>query len=84
MSTQTITETPKAQFHMRRAAADSGGYYHTRWDKAVPMVVIASNEREAINKADAFSGEATRGKYWTFLVDRIEELHDQTESDPQP
>lgn len=63
-----------AQFHMRRASADRSGYYHTRWDQAVPMVIIASNEKEAINKADTLSGEPKSGRYWTFLVDRIQEI----------
>jgi len=63
-----------AQFQLRRASADKTGYYHTRWDKAVPVVVIASNEKEAINKADTFSGAPESGRYWTFTVDRIEEI----------
>jgi len=70
-----------AHFHMRRASADRSGYYHTRWDRAVPMVVTASNEQEAINKADALSGEPKTGRYWTFLVDRIEEIPAPIESE---
>lgn len=71
-----------AQFQMRRASADRTGYYHTRWDQAVPMVVIASNEKEAISKADALSGAPKSGRYWTFIVDRIEEIPAPAEGEP--
>jgi len=64
----------EATFHMRRAKADRTGYYHTRWDRAVNMAVIASNQDEAITKASALSGDAPQGKYWTFIVDKIEEV----------
>ena len=63
----------EATFHMRRAKPDRSGYYVTRWDRAVNMAVIASNEDEAISKASTLSGTAPDGKYWTFIVDKIEE-----------
>lgn len=63
-----------AQFHMRRAEADREGYYVTRWDRATPMTVLAPDQPAAVSKATAFSGPAKTGKYWTFIVDRIEEM----------
>ena len=62
------------RYFYRRAKADREGYYHTRWDQAVPISVIASTEKEALQKVWDLSGEAPRGRYWTAVLDKVEEL----------
>ena len=62
------------RFHYRRAIADREGYYVTRWDKAVPVQVIAGTEKEALQKVWDLSGEAPRGRCWTAKLDKVEEL----------
>lgn len=62
------------RFNYRRTYADREGYYHTRWDRAKPVSVIAATEKEAEQKVWALSGEAPRGRYWTIILDKVEEL----------
>ena len=65
---------PAATYKFRRIASDSTGYYFDRWDRAIPIIVVASNEAEARKKARGFSGEPPSGHYWRFKLDRITEL----------
>jgi hypothetical protein len=59
-------------FHMRGVDRDRDPYYYTNWDNAIPLVIRATNRREAVNKADAAMGPCRSGRYWVFKVDRIE------------
>lgn len=68
------TPAPTYRFKLRRASADRSGYYHTRWDKALPMTILATTHDEALSKAEALSGEPDSGRYWTYLTDSVEEV----------
>ena len=72
------TPDPVFRFHMRAAQSDLSGYYHTRWDLAQNVTVLAKTKQEAIDKADAMLGECPRGRGWgwTFKTDLIEETTD--------
>ena len=59
-------------FKFRRIASDREGYYYDRWDRAVPMTVVAETEAEARTKARTISGEPPSGRFWTFNLDGIE------------
>ena len=72
-----MSDEPEAlayRFKLRRASADRSGFCHTRWDKALPMTVLAATQDEAISKAEAASGEPDRGRYWTYITDSVEEV----------
>lgn len=62
------------KFNMRRIEKDPSGYYYPRWDRALPVSVIAENESEAYKKLWALSGRTRRsGWVWTAKIDSIEE-----------
>lgn len=68
---------PKAsryQFIMRVAERDRTGYYHTRWDLAQEMTVIATTRQEAMCKAEAVLGNPRDGRVWTFKFGMISEV----------
>lgn len=62
-------------YHLRACAHDREGYYFPRWDRATPITVKATTEKEALIKAAAALGEPrgnSRAWYWGFKVDRVE------------
>lgn len=63
--------TPMFAFKMRVVDRDNDPYYVTRWDRAVPVEVVAATKQEAINKVDAMLGPAPRGRYWVYKVDSV-------------
>lgn len=58
-------------FDLRLAQADREGYYHTRWDQAIPITVRAATQQQAINDAAAALGEPRRGRYWVARVKKV-------------
>ena len=66
-----------AVFAFRRIASDREGYYHDRWDRAIPVEVTAANQTEALEKARTLSGEPPRGRFWRFALDRIAEVENE-------
>lgn len=67
---------PIFRFTMRCAIQDKSGYYHTRWDKAVPVVVLADTQGAARGKAAAMLDELASGYCWVFIMDKIEEVQE--------
>ena len=58
-------------FKMRAVDRPDDSYYVTRWDRAVPVEVVAATKQDAIKKADMMLGPAGRGRYWVFHVDSV-------------
>jgi len=75
MAADTIT-----QFHVRRALGDNEGYYVTRWDRAVPFVVVAETQTAAFAEVKRISGTPPRGRYWALILDRVEQVPTPTDS----
>jgi hypothetical protein len=67
--------TDQYDFHIVVTDMDPEGYYYTRWDKATPLVIRATNRSEAFTKAWAVMGECRRGRTWTGRIKRIESAH---------
>ena len=59
-------------FQTRVIAADPTGYYHPRWDKALPVQVIAKTRAEAWGKAEAVMGRPPSGREWRVRIDSVE------------
>lgn len=57
-------------FDLRVAAADSDGYYVTRWDEATKLTVRATDRSEAFTECWRVMGKSPRGRYWTAILDR--------------
>lgn len=63
------------RFYMRCLDVDGTGYYYPNWNRAVPIAVVAATQADALEKAQAMSGQPPRrGFVWRFVVDRIEEV----------
>lgn len=67
-------QKPRYRFKMRRAQQDTSGYYYVRWDRAVPVEVVASSEAEAYEKLWALSPKLRAGWQHTAVIDSIEEM----------
>ena len=66
------------RFKGRATGADPTGYYHPRWDKAVPISVLAATQPDATRKALELLGTHARfGNHvyygWALIWDSIEE-----------
>lgn len=59
-------------FKFKVAEADRSGYFHTRWDRAVPVNVVADNKQEALEGVWALMGDARNGRYWTARLQSVE------------
>ena len=59
-------------FRTRVIAADPTGYYYPRWDKALPVQVIARTRAEAWDKAEAIMGSPPSGRKWSVRIDSVE------------
>ena len=70
----TEATTTEFVFEMRAVDRDRDHYYVTRWDRATPVEVVAPTKQEAINKAAVMLGDAPRGRYWVFKVDKVRDL----------
>ena len=66
-----MKDAPLFAFKMRAVDRSNDSYYVTRWDRAVPVEVVAKTKQEAIDKADTMLGSAGRGRYWLFRVDSV-------------
>lgn len=68
------------EFKMRATDKDKSGYYYTRWDRAIPLTVIADNRSEAFKKCWALLGDSRRGSGWTWTahIDSIKEVKDES------
>lgn len=62
------------EFHMRVAVKDPSGYYHTRWDRATPLVIVASGRKEALRECWRVMGAAPASRTWTAQIDRVESV----------
>ena len=49
-------------------------YYMTRWDRSMPVEVVASTKQEAIDKAKTMLGPAPDGLCWAFRVRSIRDV----------
>ena len=58
-------------FSMIYVAARDDPYFHTRWDLAKPVEVVAETKQAAINKADKMLGNAGSHHHWVFRVKSI-------------
>lgn len=67
-------------FKFRVAEADSSGYFHTRWDRATPVSVIADSKPEALAKVWTIMGEARNGRRWTADMQSVEPAPTETEA----
>lgn len=67
----------QSRFKFRRIASDREGYYYDRWDRAVPLSVIATDEPEARAKAHKVSGPPPDGRFWKFVLVAITEVADE-------
>lgn len=63
----------KMRFFIRYTVSDPSGYFHTRWDNATPIEVIAKDREEAEQKVSAVIGAPPRNRAWTIKVDKIVE-----------
>lgn len=66
-------------FKFKVAEADRSGYFHTRWDRATPVSVIANTKPEALEKVWAIMGDARNGRYWTADMQSVEPAPVETE-----
>lgn len=66
-------------FKFKVAEADRSGYFHTRWDRATPVSVIADSKPDALEKVWPLMGEARTGRYWTASLQSIEPVPASTE-----
>ena len=70
------------RFNFRRIASDREGYYYDRWDRAVPLSVVAESETDARQEARKVSGEPPSGRFWKFHLDSIDAvLADQIDAE---
>ena len=56
------------KFNMLVVEKDSQGYYHTRWDGALPMSVYAETLDEAMGKVENALGKPLSDKYDKRIV----------------
>jgi len=64
--------TPRFVFNLKRTMRDREGYYMTRWDRAVPVEIEATNEDAAYQALWAMSGECPRsGFVWTARITKV-------------
>lgn len=69
-----MTDSPIYLFSLRATERDISGYYFPRWDRARPLEVRATTEREALTKADALLPVLRSGWAWAFQVDSVTEV----------
>lgn len=68
-------EEPVFAFHMRVADYDPEGYYITRWDLAISIVVHAPTKDAAFAKCWAVMGEkSSRGRPYRVTIDKVTEV----------
>ncbi len=65
---------PLYRYTGKAAPSDPEGYYHTRWDRATRVSVVAATSREAYLLARDALGASTRGWPWTVDFEQIEAL----------
>lgn len=65
---------PLFRFNTRVVESDPTGYYITRWDKALPVSVIAHNRDEAFEKIETMMDEPTPHRSWAVRIDSAEEI----------
>lgn len=65
--------TPLFRFRGRYVSCDPEGYYHTRWDCANPVSVLARSKKEAGEKLWAMLGDALPCQAWAVVWDSIDE-----------
>lgn len=73
MEQEPESRPPVFRFQMRCVSRPDDSYYVTRWDKAIPLSVLAGNQKEADQKAFAMLGELKHGAHWVLATDRIDE-----------
>lgn len=60
-------------FHFKVIDADPSGYYHPRWDRALPVTVHAPDSDTAYKRVFALMGDAPeRGWVWRARLDKVE------------
>jgi hypothetical protein len=64
------------KFNMLVVEKDSQGYYHTRWDCALPVSVYAATLDEAAEKVKNALGKPLSDKYdkWIVKLQSVEEV----------
>lgn len=58
-------------FSYERISSDLEGYYHDRWDLAVPVEVVAADQEEALKKVWEVSGPPPKGKFWKARLKKV-------------
>ncbi|MGC0144438.1 hypothetical protein [Pseudactinotalea sp. Z1732] len=51
-----MSAEPLFRFEMKYVARRDDPYFHTRWDRARPITVVAATKQQAISKANAALG----------------------------
>lgn len=64
------------RFQLKVAEYDPDGYYPTKWEDAIPVVVYAQGRKEADQKAIQSMGPPPSQRGWLTTCDNIEELFD--------
>lgn len=58
-------------FEFKYTTSDPDGYYHTRWDKAIPAKIVGESLDGAIGSLKAMLGDPPRYRKWAIQVVRI-------------
>lgn len=67
-----MATNPIFRFEARVAPKDAPVYHRTRWDKAIPIKILAQDADEAIQKAAAAMGRSEYG--WDVAIDAAVEV----------
>ena len=71
------TSKPMFRFNIRVVESDPTRYYITRWDKALPVSVIAPSRDVAFKKAKEMMGSPPRHGAWAVQIDSAEEISNE-------
>lgn len=68
------TNKPLFRFNTRVVESDPTGHYYTRWDKALPVSVIAHSRDEAFKKVRTMMGDPPHYRTWAVRIESAEEI----------
>ena len=68
------TNKPLFRFHTKVVESDPTGYYITRWDRALPVSVIAHNRDEAFEKVETMMGDPAPHSEWAVRIESAKEI----------
>lgn len=70
------TNKPLFRFNTQVVESDPTGYRITRWDRALPVSVIAHSRVEAFEKVKTMMGSPDCHSAWAVKIDSVEEIVD--------